>query len=90
VRLFPKMIAVIAVVRMLTLVATPTAAIAGEYCVTNTSGMRGCGFATLQQCLDSLSGTAGSCARDPFYDPGSALAYQPKQGHSHSRKTAPR
>ena len=89
-RLFPKMIAVIAVVRMLTLVATPTAAIAGEYCVTNTSGMRGCGFATLQQCLDSLSGTAGSCARDPFYDPGSALAYQPKQGHSHSRKTAPR
>ena len=50
----------------------------------------GCGFATLQQCLDSLSGTAGSCARDPFYDPGSALAYQPKQGHSHSGKTAPR
>ena len=89
-RLFPKMIAVIAIVRMLTLVATPTAAIAGEYCVPNTSGMRGCGFATLQQCLDSLSGTAGSCARDPFYDPGSALAYQPKQGHSHSRKTAPR
>ena len=90
-KLFPKLIAATAIVRVLTLVATPTAALAGEYCVTNTSGMRGCGFATLQQCLDSLSGAAGSCAREPFYhDPGSALAYQPKQGHSHSRKTAPR
>jgi Protein of unknown function (DUF3551) len=90
VRLFSKLIAVTAIVRVLAVVATPTAAIAGEYCVTNTSGMRGCGFATLQQCLDSLSGTAGSCARDPFYhDPGSALAYQPKHGHSHD-KTTPR
>jgi hypothetical protein len=54
VKLFLKLIAVAAAVRVLTLVAIPTAALAGEYCLTNTPGMRGCGFATVQQCLDSL------------------------------------
>jgi Protein of unknown function (DUF3551) len=86
-----KLIAVAAAVRALTLVAIPTAALAGEYCLTNTSGMRGCGFATLQQCLDTLSGSAGTCTRDPFYlDPHSALAYEPKRSHSHSKKRAER
>lgn len=88
---FLKFIAVAAALRALALVAMPTAALAGEYCLTNTSGMRGCGFATVQQCLDSLSGTSGTCARDPFYrDPNSALAYQLKRGHSHSKKTIER
>jgi hypothetical protein len=91
VKLFLKLIAVAAAVRVLTLVAIPTAALAGEYCLTNTSGMRGCGFATVQQCLDSLSGAAGTCARDPFYqDPKSALAYEPKRSHLHSKKAAER
>jgi Protein of unknown function (DUF3551) len=86
-----KLIAVAAAFRALTLVAMPTTALAGEYCLTNTSGMRGCGFATVQQCLDSLPGTAGTCTRDPFYqDPQSALAYQPKRSHSHSKKTVER
>lgn len=86
-----KLIAVAAAVCPLTLVAIPTTALAGEYCITNTSGMRGCGFATLQQCLDTLSGTVGTCARDPFYqDPNSALAYEPKRSHSHSKKPAER
>lgn len=86
-----KLIAVAAAVRVLTLVAIPTAALAGEYCLTNTSGMRGCGFATVQQCLDSLSGTAGTCARDPFHqDSKSALAYEPKRSHSHSKRAAER
>jgi Protein of unknown function (DUF3551) len=62
-------------VRALTFVALSTVAMAGEYCLSNTSGMKGCGFETMQQCLNSLSGTAGTCARDPFYhDPNSALA----------------
>jgi hypothetical protein len=90
---FLKLIAVAAAVRALTLtlLAIPTAALASEYCLTNTSGMRGCGFATLQQCLNSLSGLAGTCARDPFYqDPNSALAYAPKRSHSHSKKPAER
>lgn len=90
-KLFLKLIAVAAAVRVLTLVAIPTAALAGEYCLTNTSGMRGCGFATVQQCLDSLSGTAGTCARDPFYqDSKSALAYEPKRSHLRSKKAAER
>jgi Protein of unknown function (DUF3551) len=80
------LIAFTAAVRALALVVTPISAVAGEYCLTNSSGIRGCGFATLQQCLDSVSGTSGTCARDPFYrDPASALAYQPKAGHSHGK-----
>jgi hypothetical protein len=54
-------------VRALTLIAIPTAAVAGEYCLSNSSGMRGYGFTALQQFLDALSGTAGTCARDPSY-----------------------
>jgi hypothetical protein len=85
-KVFLKLIAVAATVRALTFVALPTAAMAGEYCLTNTSGMRGCG--SIQQCLNSLSGTAGTCARDPFYqDPHSALAYKPMHSHSHTKKT---
>src|ERR1700736_3501244 len=58
--------------------ATP-AAQAGEYCSTNSSGMRGCGFSSLEQCKASMAGINGTCDRDPFYkDANSALAYQPK------------
>jgi Protein of unknown function (DUF3551) len=90
-KLILKLIAAAAAVRVLTLIAVPTATLASEYCLTNTSGMRGCGFATIRQCLDSLSGTAGTCARDPFYqDPKSALAYEPKRTHSHNKKTVDR
>jgi hypothetical protein len=86
-----KLIAVAVAVRGLTIAATPTAALAGKYCLTDTSGMRGCGFATVQQCLDALSGTSGSCARDPFHqDPNSALAYEPRSSHSHIKKTVKR
>jgi uncharacterized protein DUF3551 len=64
--------------------ATP-AAQAGEFCNTNNSGMRGCGFSTLEQCQATISGTGGSCARDPFYNnPNSAMAYQPKRTRSRS------
>jgi hypothetical protein len=53
------------------------AAQAGEYCNTNSSGMRGCGYATLEQCQASMSGQMGTCARDPYYkDPKEALALQ--------------
>ena len=63
------------------------AAHAGEYCSTNTSGMRGCGFATLEQCQASISGTSATCARDPFYKPeNNAMAYQPTQAHPRSKR----
>ena len=58
-------------------IATP-AAQAGEYCITNTSGMRGCGYSSLEQCKAAVSGLSGTCARDPFYG-NAALAYEPKQ-----------
>jgi len=90
-KLVLKLIAAAVVVRTLALVATPTAAVAGEYCLTNTSGMRGCGFKTIQQCLDSVSGTSGTCTRDPFYqDATSALAYQPARSHAHHKRTIAR
>jgi hypothetical protein len=61
------------------------AAQAGEFCMTNSSGMRGCGYASLEQCRASASGINGSCARDPFYNnPTNALAYQAKPVHSRS------
>jgi len=90
-KLVLKFIAVAVAVRALALVAAPTAAVAGEYCLTNTSGMRSCGFPTIQQCLDSVSGTSGTCARDPFnQDAASALAYQPARSHPHHKKTVER
>ena len=82
--------AVAAAVRALALVAMPTTALAGEYCLTNVQN-EAVGSHPLQQCLYSLSGTAGTCSRDPFYqDPNSALAYEPKRSHSHSKKPAER
>jgi hypothetical protein len=68
------------------------AAQAGEFCVTDSSGMRGCGFETLEQCHASTSGKNGGCDRDPFYkNPTDALA-QAKAAHSrtllHSTKQA--
>ena len=52
---------------------------AGEFCLTDSSGMRGCGYETLAQCQTSNTGKNGTCARDPFYkDPKEALAQAPK------------
>jgi hypothetical protein len=70
------------------------AAQASEYCGVDDSGMRGCGYATLEQCLVTLSGRHGTCMRDPFYDDASAklkgvsnaLAYQPKHGRAHKHR----
>jgi hypothetical protein len=80
--------------------ATP-AAQAGEYCSTNSSGMRGCGFSSLEQCKASMAGINGTCDRDPFlpaagnsasngHSTNNALAYQPKHAKNaaHHAKTA--
>jgi hypothetical protein len=58
------------------------AAQAGECCMTNTSEMRGCGYATIEQCQASAAGGLGTCGRDPYFAnpsdalPNNALAYQ--------------
>jgi hypothetical protein len=60
------------------------AAQAGEFCMTDSSGMRNCGYASLDQCHASASGKNGSCGRDPFFkNPADALA-QAKPGHTRS------
>ncbi|SDT60451.1 DUF3551 domain-containing protein [Bradyrhizobium canariense] len=69
---------------------TPASAAKYEYCTTNTSGMRGCGFETMAQCEAMTSGRGSSnCYRDPFLPeaskPTDALAYQPK-GKLHHKK----
>jgi Protein of unknown function (DUF3551) len=49
------------------MIAAP-AAQAGKYCSSHTSGMKGCGLSTLEQCQASVSGIgSGPCMRDPFY-----------------------
>jgi hypothetical protein len=66
----------------LALVAMTTPAMAGpnEYCRQDiTSGMRSCGFSSLEQCQAMSSGRGGDCYRDPFLaNASNALAYQPK------------
>jgi hypothetical protein len=64
-------------------IATP-AAHAGEFCSTNTSGMRLCGHSSMEQCQASTSGIGGTCTSDPFYS-NIVLAYQPKQTRSRSK-----
>ncbi|MGA7808072.1 DUF3551 domain-containing protein [Bradyrhizobium sp.] len=71
----------------LALLAMATPALAGEYCKTDSSGMRGCGYETMAQCQASASAQNGTCARDPFYTaPQNALAYQPAHHRLHPAK----
>ena len=62
--------------------ATPAAAAPVDYCRTATSGMRGCGFSSLEQCQAMASGRGSNCYENPFPEGGnassSAYAYQPK------------
>lgn len=63
--------------------ATPVAASPIDYCRTDvTSGMRGCGYTSLEQCRTMSSGRGGNCFENPFPEGGSAsssaYAYQPK------------
>ena len=64
----------------------PAAAKDYEYCRWDYgSGMRACGFDTVEQCLALISGRGGSCVRNPVMaEPSAAYAYAPKRhGHSH-------
>jgi hypothetical protein len=68
-----------------------TPASAGDYCHTDTSGMRGCGYTTMEQCEASASGKGGAgCYRDPFLpeasNPKNALAQvKPKSAVHHAK-----
>jgi hypothetical protein len=66
--------------------ATPAAAAPVDYCRTDTSGMRGCGYSSLEQCQSMASGRGSNCYENPFPEgasasgkaSNSAYAYQPK------------
>ena len=69
--------------------ATPAAAAQVDYCRTDTSGMRGCGYSSLEQCQAMASGRGSNCYENPFPEgasanassskaSSSAYAYQPK------------
>jgi hypothetical protein len=65
--------------------ATPAAAAASvDYCRHDvTSGMRGCGYTSLEQCQSMSAGRGGGCYENPFPEGGrststNAYAYQPK------------
>ena len=66
------------------LVAIATPASAADYCRQDAiSGMRSCGYATLEQCQAMSSGIGGTCFRDPFLpqgDASNAYAYAPHGG----------
>jgi hypothetical protein len=57
------------------------AAQAGEFCMTNSSGMRGCGFVSMEQCHASASGINGSCGRDPYFKNASDALAQATPAH---------
>jgi hypothetical protein len=63
------------------LVAIATPASAAEYCRQDAiSGMRSCGYATIEQCQAMSSGVGGTCYRDPFL---------PQAGASNAYASAP-
>jgi Protein of unknown function (DUF3551) len=84
-----KLIAVSAVVRAVSIAAVPTPALAGEYCVTDSPFFKGCDYGTLAECRATVSGTVGSCSRNPWYqDARAAMVYQPKQHRFRNKQPA--
>jgi hypothetical protein len=63
------------------LMAVATPASAADFCRQDAiSGMRSCGYATIEQCQAMSSGIGGTCYRDPFLPQtgaSNAYAYAP-------------
>jgi hypothetical protein len=74
------------------LVAIATPASAADYCRQDAiSGMRSCGYATIEQCQAMSSGIGGTCYRDPFLPQAgasSAYAYAPLHRGKRAAKPA--
>jgi Protein of unknown function (DUF3551) len=70
-------------------VSAPAAASPIDYCRTDiTSGMRGCGYTSLEQCQAMSAGRGGDCYQNPFPNKSSSsYAYEPK--HPHSKAARP-
>ena len=76
----------------LALMAVATPASAAEFCRQDAiSGMRSCGYATIEQCQAMSSGIGGSCYRDPFLPQAgasNAYAYAPHGGKGVTKPVA--
>jgi hypothetical protein len=74
------------------LVAIATPASAADYCRQDAiSGMRSCGYATIEQCQAMSSGIGGTCYRDPFLPQtgaSNAYAYAPHGGKQPTKPVA--
>jgi hypothetical protein len=61
----------LAMTALATLAALPLTTVAaradGPWCAYYYKGGTNCGFYSYQQCLDTISGIGGSCARNPGY-----------------------
>src|SRR5258708_10338398 len=64
--------------------ATPAAAAPVDYCRTDTSGMRGCGFSSLEQCQAMASGRGSNCYENPFPAGASASGNASASGKANS------
>jgi hypothetical protein len=64
--------------------ATPAAAAPVDYCRTDTSGMRGCGFSSLEQCQAMASGRGSNCYENPFPEGASASGNASSSGKASS------
>jgi hypothetical protein len=64
--------------------ATPAAAAQVDYCRTDTSGMRGCGYSSLEQCQAMASGRGSNCYENPFPEGASAKASSSNAGGAYA------
>jgi hypothetical protein len=72
------------------LVAVATPASAADYCRQDAiSGMRSCGYATIEQCQAMSSGIGGTCYRDPFLPQAGASNAYASAPHGGKRATKP-
>lgn len=78
-------VAATALVAIASFALTIQSASAEDICRTDvTSGVRGCGFASLEQCQAMSSGRGGTCAPNPFpaqASTSSAYAFHPAPKH---------
>jgi hypothetical protein len=64
--------------------AMPAAAAQVDYCRTDTSGMRGCGYSSLEQCQAMASGRGSNCYENPFPEGASAKASSSKASSAYA------
>ena len=48
-------------------------------------GATNCGFVTLQQCMDTVRGSGGSCGPNPMYQPPSEPQAFPRRPRHHAQ-----